>query len=650
MGQFSDVERSSPSDLCPGTMAITTLPILLFKMASDLLPLSHLGNVVFQNEKASNIPVAGITKFSTYMDKDVAEWVDIFKTQLSIAPPSFSAEGSFVDEIVMQLPRRKAADPAAASMALSIAQQCYPHYDTPVGSLIQYETGLMKLRRLVIEQRKHVISEATEQNEASKWSKRIMKQGPWDPVTDLWSLDGAPAIPMPVEVAEKETLIPFFEHLASDGTEAKSSTAGAREKATEIEEPYYHVKCLEFDRGVLYADRRLDLCKMVVGPTHIADLMTSLKSNSFVEHFLLGNNIIGPRGARCIAEFLAEVPNQISTWYLAGNCIDAASFSLLVDKWITSLSVTNIWLKRNPLMPNSANNIFRLITQTKNLRTLDLDQTRLGDAGVASLFEQLASFTAQTATYLPLKHLYLNTVGIGVEGATALAKWLSQPHCRLDALYISNNPLGNAGVTALAKGLAHNTSLTRLSLQSVGMSDDGAIALCASHSTHPALKMLDIGQSFATPDLDSRYVLLPPPNHIRIALVPTIYQDWTTAQHRTAVYPLAKERCQCPPQIQLPHRRLQPRPPKPLPHIPVPRIPRPAPHTSDPHRSKPHSLRALYFPHHALLRREINPPPVPLRPRHRSRTTPRTTREGRQAEYGEERETRVWCWVRGVCG
>lgn len=441
-----------------------------------------------------------------YLSKDAAEWANVLMTQLSAAAPHFSAAGPLVDEIVMQLPRRKAADPAAAVMAQLIARLRYPHHYTPVGSLIQYETDLKKLRNLVVEQRKHMISEATKLNELFDWSKRVLKQGAWDPVTDPWSLDGAPALPMPVEIAEEKTLLPFFKHLASDGTEAKQSTTGAAADATEIEEPYYNVKCLEFDRGVLYSDRRLDLCKMVVGPTHIEALVKSLKTNKFVEHFLLGNNIIGPRGARCISNFLKEVPDQISTWYLAGNCIDATSFGMLVDQWVRSQRVTNIWLKRNPLMPESAEDIFRLITQTPNLRTLDLDQTQLGDAGVATLFEKLAKYTpgVNTSHSLPLKHLYLNAVGIGIKGATAIAKWLAQESCQLNAIYASNNPLGNEGVIALAKGLKNNKTLSRLTLTSVGISDDGAIALCTALSKHPSIKTLDLGQHFATPDLGTR--------------------------------------------------------------------------------------------------------------------------------------------------
>jgi hypothetical protein len=74
------------------------------------------------------------------------------------------------------------------------------------------------------------------------------------------------------------------------------------------------------------------------------------------------------------------------------------------------------------------------------------------------------SFTDAVPTF----SIYLNAVGIGSNGATAIAKFLASPHCTLDALYMSNNPMGDIGVTALAAGLKSNKSLTRLTLTSTG--------------------------------------------------------------------------------------------------------------------------------------------------------------------------------------
>jgi Ran GTPase-activating protein (RanGAP) involved in mRNA processing and transport len=367
-----------------------------------------------------------------------------------------------------------------------------------------YEKDIVKLRNLVAKQRKRAIDDATKQNELRNWDKRILKQGPWDPVSDPISLGGAPSLPMPVKVADPETLAPFFEHVSLNGTEDKTSCARTAEEGVEIKEPYYNVKSLEFEKGVLYSDRRMDLCKMVLGPTNIGTLMESLRTNTFITHFLLGNNIIGPHGAKCIADFLKEFPDRMDTWYLAGNCIDSASLKILVDEWVKSTSVTNIWLKRNPLMPDSANDLFRLITQTENLRTLDLDQTELGDAGVAELFTKLAQHVPEKP--ISLRHIYLNANGIGLKAATAMGQFLASPHCTLDAVYETNNPIGNDGVAALAAGLKQNKSLTRLTLASTGLGDDGAIALCEALKNHPTMAVLELSQHFATPDLNSRYV------------------------------------------------------------------------------------------------------------------------------------------------
>jgi hypothetical protein len=402
----------------------------------------------------------------------------------------------------MDAPRRKAANGDTAALASQIAQLLYPSQDNPLGSLIKYDKDIVKLRRCVFQQRKRAIELATKLNADMNWSKRIIEQGCWNPLTDPVSLLGTTSLPMPVKIAESDTLVPFFEHLEVGGTDDISSSVRAIDDAIMVQEPYYGTKTLEFEKGVVYSDRRMDLCKMVLGPSNIAGLLASLKTNEFIKHFLLGNNIIGPHGAKCIANFLKQFPNRMETWYLAGNCIDAPSFRLLVEEWVISTSISNVWLKRNPLGPSAATDVYRLITQTTNLRTLDLDQTELGDAGIATLFGMLAACSTETS--LPLRHIYLNGVGIGVKGATAMAKYLALPHCGLNSLYASNNPMGSAGVAALAASLKQNKSLTRLTLASVGLSDDGAIALAEALYKHSSLSALDIGQSFATSDLGTR--------------------------------------------------------------------------------------------------------------------------------------------------
>ncbi|KAG0268625.1 hypothetical protein DFQ27_006263 [Actinomortierella ambigua] len=415
-------------------------------------------------------------------------------------------------------------------LAEAIAALLYPAHEGSMTAIIRYEEDRVRLRAWAALQRKRDHLEATRRNghrimgvdddmrgaNAPVWTSRIISQGPWNPETKPISLGGVRAIPMPVQVAEKEHLAPFLTHLSQNGThllgendDSNSSKNNDDSEGMELNdgqgEPYYGVKGAEFRKGVIYEDGRMDLCKMVVGPDHIWQLMDSLRPNEFVRHFLLGNNIIGPSGARAIASFVRDLPNRMETWYLAGNCINGPSFKVLVDAMVHSPTITNIWMKRNPLGPEAASDVSRLITESPNLRTLDLDQTELGDQGITDLFNSLAEYTGPQGSQLPLRHLYLNGNGISTRGAVAIARFLASPHCGLTSLYLSTNPLGNKGAEALATGLPNSPSLTRLFLQSTGIGTQGAIALCTALTGHPGIRSLDLGQAYATEDLGQAY-------------------------------------------------------------------------------------------------------------------------------------------------
>ena len=163
--------------------------------------------------------------------------------------------------------------------------------------------------------------------------------------------------------------------------------------------------------------------------------------------------------------------------------------------FITSPSITNIWLKRNPLGPGSANSLVELITRSRKLRTLDLDQTELGDIGVGLLFFGL---TTKNLPDLPLRHIYLSGTGIAHCACKGIQAYLRSSNCSLESLYVSNNPLGNAGAEALAQGLNDNTSLNRLNVRSSALTSTGAIALMDALTHHPRIKTLDLSFSFAT--------------------------------------------------------------------------------------------------------------------------------------------------------
>lgn len=209
---------------------------------------------------------------------------------------------------------------------------------------------------------------------------------------------------------------------------------------------------------------------------------------------------MGGDGVASIAKYLSLFPNRIQTWYLPGNYIRSTDFHLLSDQWQKSTSVTSIWLKRNPLGMITWSKVSSLIKYTVNLHTLDLEQTGFGEQGVIQLFQSLLKHDQPIA----LRHIYLGANGVGGDGATAIANYLNSSHCKLVSLHLTNNYLGNRGATALAEGLKSNTSITRLSLASVAMSDDGVIALSEALQNHPNLTALDLSQSPITDEVDAR--------------------------------------------------------------------------------------------------------------------------------------------------
>jgi hypothetical protein len=73
---------------------------------------------------------------------------------------------------------------------------------------------------------------------------------------------------------------------------------------------------------------------------------------------------------------------------------------------------------------------------------------------------------------------------------------------------MSNNPVGNEGVKALSTGLAQNSTIKRLTMQSVGLGDAGVGALVDALQGHPTLRTLDVGTSYATEDLGQAYNVL----------------------------------------------------------------------------------------------------------------------------------------------
>ena len=73
---------------------------------------------------------------------------------------------------------------------------------------------------------------------------------------------------------------------------------------------------IEFKRGCVHSDGRLDLCEQGVGH-HMPALTRALIKNDFIHHLLIGNDVVGKVGVDAIADCL--LTKQLRTLYLAGG-------------------------------------------------------------------------------------------------------------------------------------------------------------------------------------------------------------------------------------------------------------------------------------------------------------------------------------------
>ncbi|QKF94529.1 leucine-rich repeat protein [Fadolivirus algeromassiliense] len=285
--------------------------------------------------------------------------------------------------------------------------------------------------------------------------------------------------PMPVQVSPIEELQPFFDHLSSNG---------------EVTIPH-----MEFKRGVQYNDGRMDLCKQVVGPPHIGKLMASLKNNTNIEHFLLGNNIIGINGANAISEFLLnEHKPQIKTWYIAGNEIDEEGSKLIARALKNDTVCESLWLKRNPIKPLGAKYLGEMLEVNKTIKILDLDNTGILDEGTKYLMESLKKNTT-------LKHLYLDANGLTFTGAQYIAQYFDHMVATnqkgITSLWIGINRMDDEGAVVIANSLKNYKHLKRLCFNSNRLSEKGTKALCDALVDHENLILFDLGIYKSTSDL-----------------------------------------------------------------------------------------------------------------------------------------------------
>jgi Ran GTPase-activating protein (RanGAP) involved in mRNA processing and transport len=248
---------------------------------------------------------------------------------------------------------------------------------------------------------------------------------------------------MPVEIPERMEMLPIFTFLKKNKEPAHDMT---------------------FLKGTVFKDGRLDMCKQVVGPTHIKELCESVRDNEHVKHFLLGNNIALNKGYIEGAEAIAQMIRQkdIETYYLAGNCIDADCMRVLTESLVSNTTCRALWLKRNPIGVEGARYLGDMLNVNHTIEILDLQNCGILDEGIEAF---CSAITCQPELF-SIRYLYLDANGIGSKGATILCEFFKK-YNNFRSIFLGLNPLNT--LDELRDGLIANKDLENLAVPSIGL-------------------------------------------------------------------------------------------------------------------------------------------------------------------------------------
>jgi len=355
-----------------------------------------------------------------------------------------------------------------------VRQNCYIQYTQFIRKLKRWHASYMK----VLEAKAEPLS-IKEQYKRARYDLDIYEKL----LSDTREKDNQVQNPkaMPVNIAPLEDFKDFFDFVKTDTITDENTMK-------------------QFARGTIFSDGRMDLCKQVVGPASIQNLMDSIIDNPHINHFLLGNNIVGPHGGQCIGNFLMNSKRKchIRTWYLAGNALDEKGIQPIADALALDHDCQSLWLKRNPLFPAGIKHLAKMLETNKSIEVLDLDNVACSDQGIQYLCHSLLKNDT-------LKTLYLDANDITAKGARSIANYfyeLTRTNRKgITNLLLGMNRLGDQGAIDLVSAIKDYPYLERLSLCSNRIQVSGLKRILEDLKHHPSLVLLDLGMYKSTADM-----------------------------------------------------------------------------------------------------------------------------------------------------
>jgi Ran GTPase-activating protein (RanGAP) involved in mRNA processing and transport len=394
-------------------------------------------------------------------------------------------KGEAISDLGIILVRAKKSSNPAHLFSYYIAMHYFPPKDSSpeqeLNSRIRFNKFLSKLTIYYRKRELDDFNQMTLFRQARNVNKGLLCSLKNRPISERISKPTA----MVVNVAPIDELKPLFNHLKSNKPLEHNFFDKDRKNM-----------CMKFQRGALYDDGRIDLCKQVVPSDHMKELMECLAHSNKIQHFLLGNNIIGTQGAIAIADYIKSTHN-IKTWYLAGNDFDKDGIKYICDALQDDNVCTDLWLKRNPINSGSIH-IKHLLEKNKTIDTLDLQNTAIMD-GVKDIFEGLKS-------NISLKILYLDANGITSASAPYIADYfdylVKNDIYGIDSLFLNINRLEDDGVIQIAQSMSKYRHLKRVDFGANGFTEKAMEYIYHAFKSHPNLLVLNMGPYKSVSDME----------------------------------------------------------------------------------------------------------------------------------------------------
>lgn len=245
-----------------------------------------------------------------------------------------------------------------------------------------------------------------------------------------------------------------------------------------------------FEKGTVFSDGRLDLCRQGLTIVSLTRILEAVKSNTQIQHLLIGNNILGDEGVGLIAEFIKNSAH-IKTLYICACDITEIGLKLICDVLKTDNVVESLWLKRNPLKTEGSVHLAEMLRVNKTIHTIDVFNTGLLDEGCKNIFEALEHNST-------LKTLYIGANGVTVEGSKSIANYfITKKDNLLTTLFLDVNRIGDEGTKLLCQSLK-GRGLRSLNLGANRLTHQAMKEITDCFVDDKDLQVLDVGMCKAT--------------------------------------------------------------------------------------------------------------------------------------------------------